>query len=162
MDLDSFERNAEPVADAQRDASGASNDAQGAARSERYPQHKGRYLWEYAVAIWGVHTLACFAVLPWVFTWAGFIAMLVGWVVFGLAINLAYHRLLAHRGLKLPRWLEYGIVTIALCSFQDTPVRWVTHHRLHHRYSDKPDDAHTPLAGSISATSQVSPIPMIS
>lgn len=117
------------------------------AASLPYPQPKGRFLWEYAVAIWGVHLLACLAFVPWVFTWTGLIVMLVGWYAFGSAINVGYHRLLAHRGFKVPRWVEYAMVWVALCCFQDTPIRWVTHHRLHHRYSDKPDDAHTPRAG---------------
>ena len=105
------------------------------------------YLWVYAVVIWGIHGLACLAVLPWLFSWTGVVLLVAGVFVFGLGINLGYHRLLAHRGLKVPRWLEYTVVCVALCSLQDTPIRWVTHHRLHHRYSDQPKDAHTPVQG---------------
>jgi fatty-acid desaturase len=106
-----------------------------------------RFLWDYAVGIWGLHALAALAVLPWLFSWAGVAAMAVGVFIFGQGINLGYHRLLTHRGLKVPRWLEYTLVTIALCCFQDTPIRWVTHHRVHHRYSDQEKDPHSPHAG---------------
>lgn len=118
-----------------------------AASSAGVGRGPGRYLWTFGISIWGVHALACLVFLPWLFSWAGVVALLAGWVLFGLAINIGYHRLLTHRSLKVPRWLEYGLVVIALCSLQDTPVRWVTHHRFHHAHSDHADDAHSPLSG---------------
>ena len=100
--------------------------------------------WEYLLPIAGVHVLACLAVLPWCFSWSGVVLTLVGTNVFGtLGINLCYHRLLAHRSLKVPRWLERCLTTIALCSLEDTPSRWVANHRLHHRHSDEPADPHS-------------------
>jgi stearoyl-CoA desaturase (delta-9 desaturase) len=104
--------------------------------------------WEYLVPIGTVHVLACLAVLPWCFSWSGLVLALVGTNVFGtLGINLCYHRLLAHRSLKVPRWLERSLTTIALCSLEDTPSRWVANHRLHHRHSDEPADPHSPRDG---------------
>ena len=74
--------------------------------------------------------------------------MIVGIFVFGyLGINLCYHRLLTHRGLKLPKWLEHTLSIFAICCLQDTPAKWVGAHRWHHVHSDKRDDPHSPLAG---------------
>jgi stearoyl-CoA desaturase (delta-9 desaturase) len=74
----------------------------------------------------------------------------IGVNVFGtLGINLCYHRLLAHRSLTVPRWLERSLTTIALCSLEDTPCRWVANHRLHHRHSDEEPDPHSPRDGVI-------------
>ena len=108
----------------------------------------GRVHWEYVVPIGGVHLLACLALLPWCFSWSGVILALVGTNVFGtLGINLCYHRLLAHRSLTVPRWLERSFATLALCSFEDTPARWVANHRLHHVHSDEELDPHSPRDG---------------
>ena len=93
--------------------------------------------WEYLVPIFTVHLLACLAFLPWCFSWSGVALAVGGTVVFGtLGINLCYHRLLAHRSLKVAEPLERSLATIALCSLEDTPVRLVANHRLHHVHSD--------------------------
>ena len=56
--------------------------------------------WEYLVPIMTVHALALFALLPWCFSWSGLVIALVGTHVFGMGINLGYHRLLTHRRQK--------------------------------------------------------------
>lgn len=104
--------------------------------------------WEYLLPIATVHLLACLAFLPWCFSWSGVALALAGTVVFGtLGINLCYHRLLAHRSLKVPRRLERSLATLALCSLEDTPTRWVANHRLHHVHSDDELDPHSPRDG---------------
>jgi stearoyl-CoA desaturase (delta-9 desaturase) len=104
--------------------------------------------WEYLVPITTVHLLACLALLPAYFSWSGLALAVVATAVFGtLGINLCYHRLLAHRSLKVPRWLERTLATVALCSLEDTPSRWVANHRLHHAHSDDPEDPHSPRTG---------------
>jgi stearoyl-CoA desaturase (delta-9 desaturase) len=104
--------------------------------------------WEYLIPITTVHVLACLAFLPGYFSWPGVALAVIGTGVFGtLGINLCYHRLLAHRSLKVPRWLERTLATLALCSLEDTPSRWVANHRLHHAHSDDPEDPHSPREG---------------
>jgi stearoyl-CoA desaturase (delta-9 desaturase) len=84
--------------------------------------------------------------VPWFFTWSGVVQLLAGLFVFGtLGINLGYHRLLTHRGLICPKWLERTFVVLGVCCVQDTPARWVSVHRLHHQHSDEPTDPHSPL-----------------
>jgi len=61
----------------------------------------------------------------------------------GLGINLGYHRVLSHRSLKLPKWLERTLVTIGLPA--GTPVQWVGNHRYHHAHTDTPLDPHSPM-----------------
>ena len=104
--------------------------------------------WEYLVPITTVHLLALPALMPSFFSWGGLALALVGTFVFGtLGINLCYHRLLTHRSLKVPRWFERTLATLALCSLEDTPSRWVANHRLHHAHSDDPEDPHSPQVG---------------
>ena len=106
-----------------------------------------RVVWSYALTVGAYHLIALLAVLPWLFSWTGVVAAVLGLYVFGsLGINLCYHRLLTHRGLVCPKWLEHGFAVLAVCSMQDTPARWVAVHRRHHELSDRQDDPHSPLA----------------
>ncbi len=59
-----------------------------------------------------------------------------------LGVNLGYHRLLTHRSLKTPKWLEYTLVTLGAAIGGGPPLLWVAEHRLHHRYSDTVSDPH--------------------
>ena len=104
--------------------------------------------WEYAVPIATIHVLTCLVFVPWCFSWSGVIIAGLGTVVFGtLGINLGYHRLLSHRSLSVPLWLERTLATLAVCSLEDTPSRWVANHRLHHCHSDDEPDPHSPRDG---------------
>ncbi|XP_022155827.1 palmitoyl-monogalactosyldiacylglycerol delta-7 desaturase, chloroplastic-like [Momordica charantia] len=92
-----------------------------------------------------LHLLCILA--PFHFNWKAF------WVAFGLAtttglmISVSYHRNLAHRSFKLPKWLEYLLVYCAAHAFQGDPIDWVSTHRCHHRYVDTERDPHSPTQG---------------
>lgn len=75
------------------------------------------------------------------------VAFFAFYIYHALGITLGYHRLLSHRSLKIPLWLEYLIVSGGYLSFEGSPIFWVATHRLHHRYSDRPGDPHSPLDG---------------
>lgn len=106
----------------------------------------GQWLPIYAVPILTLHALALLAFVPWLFSWTGLIVMIVGVHLYGcMGINLCYHRLLAHRSLRVPKWLEHALVVFAQCSMQDTPVKWVCNHRMHHLHSDEQPDPHSPM-----------------
>lgn len=64
-----------------------------------------------------------------------------------LGITIGYHRLLSHRAFRLPKWLEYLIVAGGYLCLEGSPIFWVSTHRLHHRYSDRPGDPHSPMDG---------------
>lgn len=104
-----------------------------------------RIQWDYAAPLILLHVLALGATIPWLFSWSGLIALVAGVFFFGQGINFCYHRLLTHRSLVVPRWLEHFWVVIALCCLEDTPCRWVTAHRHHHQHSDEQEDPHSPL-----------------
>lgn len=105
-----------------------------------------RMVWSYAITVGLYHLVALLAVLPWFFSWTGVVLAVAGVYVFGgLGINLCYHRLLTHRGLVCPKWLEHSFAIIGVCCMQDTPARWVAVHRRHHEHSDRQEDPHSPL-----------------
>lgn len=107
---------------------------------------RGQVRWDYLVPILTMHLLALLVFVPWLFSWTALIAFVLGVNVFGqLGVPIGYHRLLAHRSFRVPKWLERSFVTMALCCGQNTPARWVTWHRMHHQHSDALDDPHSPL-----------------
>ena len=103
--------------------------------------------WPYIIVIAGYHALAVLAFMPGWFSWSGLIlAMLLTHLCGLFGINLCYHRLLTHRGLKVPKWLEHSMVVVAMSCLQETPARWVAIHRRHHQFADEQPDPHSPLA----------------
>jgi fatty-acid desaturase len=100
----------------------------------------------YWLPISAIHLLSLLIFVPWLFSWSGLIIAVLGFPFYGLlGITLCYHRLLTHRGLTLPKWLEHAFAILGVCCLQDSPARWVAVHRLHHRHSDERPDPHTPL-----------------
>ena len=107
-----------------------------------------RPAWIDATGIAAIHVIALLAFVPWFFSWTGVVLALLGLYVFGsLGISLCFHRMLAHRGIVCPKWLEHSLAILGLCCVQDTPARWVGIHRRHHEHADKRPDPHSPLAG---------------
>ena len=101
----------------------------------------------YMFVIRAYHAAALLAFMPGYFSWSGLVVALLGTHLCGLfGINLCYHRLLTHRGLKCPKWLEHAMVIVAMSCLQETPARWVAIHRRHHQFADEQPDPHSPLA----------------
>ena len=83
--------------------------------------------------------------LPW--RWSLWPMMLVVYLIGGLGTTVGYHRLLAHRAFRCPRWLEHVLVTMAMINTPGSPLLWVANHRQHHARSDRPGDPHSPREG---------------
>ncbi len=99
----------------------------------------------FLAAIIVVHLLSLTAFFPYVFSWWGVASLLVTNFIFGsLGINLAYHRLLTHRAVEFPRWLERTFVLCGVCCLEGSPLWWVMNHRVHHQKSDHDGDPHSP------------------
>jgi stearoyl-CoA desaturase (delta-9 desaturase) len=82
------------------------------------------------------------------FSWPAFFTALgLYWVSLSLGIGMGYHRLLTHRSYQTPKWVEYSLAVCGTLALQGGPIVWVATHRIHHRFSDKPGDPHTPRDG---------------
>ena len=82
------------------------------------------------------------------FSWSALIAAVVlYWVAGSLGIGMGWHRLLTHRGYKVPRVVEYFLATCGSLALEGGPIQWVTTHRIHHAHTDQTDDPHTPRDG---------------
>lgn len=93
-----------------------------------------------------LHALALAAfVLPW--RWELWPVMLGVYGVAGLGTTVGYHRLLAHRSFRCPRWLEHVLITGGMINTPGSPLLWVANHRCHHAHADQPGDPHSPTQG---------------
>jgi fatty-acid desaturase len=102
--------------------------------------------WVTAIAMFIFHALAIVALF--FFTWKAFlVAVFLYWVSGSLGIGMGYHRLLTHRGYKTPKWVEYFLTLCATTALEGGPIFWVATHRIHHKYSDKDGDPHSPIDG---------------
>ncbi len=82
------------------------------------------------------------------FTWKAFwVAFFLWWVSGSLGIGMGYHRLLTHRSYKAPEWVEYFLTLCAVLALEGGPIFWVATHRIHHQYSDREGDPHSPRDG---------------
>jgi len=89
------------------------------------------------------HVLAIAAF--WFFSWQNLIvALVLHWMAVGFGISLGYHRLHTHRGFKTSRAFEYFLAICGTLTLEGGPIFWVATHRLHHQYSDEPEDPHSP------------------
>jgi fatty-acid desaturase len=82
------------------------------------------------------------------FSWPAVItALILYWISLSFGIGMGYHRLLTHRSYKPPKWVEYFLATCGTLALEGGPIAWVATHRIHHHFSDKNGDPHTPREG---------------
>src|SRR5262249_49128432 len=95
----------------------------------------------------GVFHLGALAAL-YLFDWGAVLtALALYWVAIGMGIGMGYHRLLTHRGYKVPKAFEYFLAIAGTMTLQGGPIFWVAMHRAHHAFSDRPGDPHSPRDG---------------
>ncbi len=101
--------------------------------------------WPTLLGIVVMHLGVIFA--PWTVSRSAVVVFVILQAMTTLGITLGYHRLLAHRSFQVPKWLEYLITVCGALAAQGGPIRWVATHRLHHAFSDRPQDPHSPTRG---------------
>jgi stearoyl-CoA desaturase (delta-9 desaturase) len=103
--------------------------------------------WNTIIAVTIFHILAIGALFT--ISWTNLLAATVMWWISGsLGIGVGYHRLLTHRGFKVPLWLERTLSVFGTLAVQSGPLTWVTTHRLHHAFTETDRDPHSPRHGT--------------
>ncbi|WP_397601796.1 acyl-CoA desaturase [Silvanigrella sp.] len=101
-----------------------------------------KFNWRNFIWITGVHVIAL-SLCWFFFTWQAFIAFLIMHYIAGMVgITFGFHRLLAHKGFQATKPLEYFAAFCGTLACQGGPISWIGQHRVHHAYSDKPEDPH--------------------
>jgi stearoyl-CoA desaturase (delta-9 desaturase) len=97
-----------------------------------------------SVAFWGVHVAAIAGVAYLGLSWRG-VALAIG-VYFArmVLVTAGYHRYFAHRSFKTSRAVQFLLALGAQSAAQRGVLWWANHHRWHHKYSDEPEDVHSP------------------
>jgi stearoyl-CoA desaturase (delta-9 desaturase) len=104
------------------------------------------FRWNNGILVFVTHSGALAALFFW--SWPAIIgAVILYWVAGSLGIGMGYHRLLTHRGYRVPKAVEYFLVTCGTLAAEGGPIQWVTTHRIHHAHTDMKGDPHTPRDG---------------
>ena len=72
------------------------------------------------------------------------IYLLLHYVVGMLAIILGYHRYFSHHTFRMNRFFQFILAFLAQSTAQKGVLWWASHHRVHHKHSDTPQDLHSP------------------
>lgn len=73
-----------------------------------------------------------------------FINYLIYIILSSIGATYGLHRYWAHSQGKRHIWFEWISLSCALCIGVYKPLGWIGIHRLHHKYSDTPNDPHSP------------------
>ncbi len=83
------------------------------------------------------------------FSWWGVALCLASYYLRMFAITAGFHRYFSHRAYRLGRVPQFLLAFLGQTAAQKGVLWWASNHRHHHKYSDRPEDIHSPLQGGI-------------
>jgi stearoyl-CoA desaturase (delta-9 desaturase) len=103
--------------------------------------------WSTTIFLLLFHAGAIAALFMW--SWKAFaLTVFLWWVAGSLGVGMGFHRLLTHRGYKVPKPVEHFLTLCGTLAMEGGPIYWVVTHRIHHAYTEAPGDPHTPRDGA--------------
>ncbi len=103
-----------------------------------------RIRWVSNIPFWAVHVAAVVCLFMVGLSWAGVGVAAISYTVRMFAITGGYHRYFSHRTYKTSRAFQFFLALLGVTATQKGPLWWASHHRRHHKYSDQPEDIHSP------------------
>jgi stearoyl-CoA desaturase (Delta-9 desaturase) len=103
-----------------------------------------RVRWLSTIPFWGVHVAAVVGVIWLGWSWSGLALALALYAVRMFGITAGFHRYFAHRSFKAGRVMQFLLALLGGLSTQKGVLWWAAHHRNHHKFSDEPEDVHSP------------------
>jgi len=100
--------------------------------------------WITSIPFLSVHAAALAAFFVG-FKWYYPVVALALYYVRMFGITAGYHRYFSHRSYKTSRAFQFVLALLGALSTQKGVLWWAGHHRDHHKYSDQPEDIHSPL-----------------
>src|SRR5664279_1344947 len=92
-----------------------------------------------------VHVAAIAGVVFVGFSWTGVALCVASYYLRMFAITAGFHRYFSHRSYRLARVPQFLLAFLGQTSAQKGVLWWAANHRHHHKYSDRPEDIHSPL-----------------
>jgi stearoyl-CoA desaturase (Delta-9 desaturase) len=101
--------------------------------------------WVKSIPFLAVHVVALAAIVLGPFSWS-LLALAVASYFFRMfGVTAGYHRYLSHRSFRTGRVFQFLLALLGTTATQKGPLWWAGHHRDHHRFSDQPEDIHSPV-----------------
>ncbi len=88
--------------------------------------------------------VACLAAFWTGVSWRALALCFALYIIRMFGITAGYHRYFSHRSYRTGRIFQFLLAWIGSAALQKGPLWWAAHHRHHHRYSDQPEDVHSP------------------
>jgi stearoyl-CoA desaturase (delta-9 desaturase) len=101
--------------------------------------------WRENGPFWAVHVVAVVGAIMVGWSWTAFWWLIGSYTVRMFAITAGYHRYFSHRTYKTSRVFQFVLGVLGITVAQQGPLWWAAHHRRHHKYSDLPEDIHSPV-----------------
>jgi stearoyl-CoA desaturase (Delta-9 desaturase) len=79
------------------------------------------------------------------FSWTGLALCLGSYYLRMFAITAGFHRYFSHRAYRLARVPQFLLAFLGQAATQKGVLWWASNHRHHHKYSDRPEDIHSPM-----------------
>lgn len=100
--------------------------------------------WTRSIPFLGVHgaAVAGVALLGW--SWAGLGLALALYYLRMFFVTAGYHRYFSHRSYKTGRPMQFLLALGGTLSAQKGVLWWASNHRVHHTFTDRPGDPHSP------------------
>src|SRR5581483_7871364 len=102
-----------------------------------------------SIPFFAVHVAALIGLITAPFHWWYPLAALGFYYLRMFGITAGFHRYFSHRSYKTSRPFQFVLAFIGTMSAQKGVLWWAAHHRDHHKYSDQPEDIHSPVQNSL-------------
>jgi len=79
------------------------------------------------------------------FSWTGVALCVASYYLRMFAVTAGFHRYFSHRAYRLGRIPQFLLALLGQTAAQKGVLWWASNHRHHHRYSDRPEDVHSPV-----------------
>jgi stearoyl-CoA desaturase (Delta-9 desaturase) len=76
--------------------------------------------------------------------WPDLVVLAITYTFTGLGVTVGFHRLFTHRSFKTSPLLRGVFGALGSAAVEGPLIEWVSNHRKHHQFSDRPGDPHSP------------------
>ncbi len=87
------------------------------------------------------------AIFEGMISWQDLIIFAVMYVATELGVTMGYHRMLVHRSFQTGKVIKFILLMLGSMTMQGPAITWASFHLKHHRFTDKPEDPHSPTMG---------------